>query len=71
MVLDSGPEVHFGGLRIEGLKRYPATVITNLNQIRPGEEYSEAALQALQWRLQDTGYFSGVEVSRRHGRPAR
>lgn len=63
VVLDSGPEVHFGELRIEGLKRYPATLITNLNQIKPGEEYNEAALQAFQARLQDTGYFSGVDVS--------
>ena len=63
VVIDSGPEVQFGGLRIEGLKRYPATIITNLNQIKPGEEYNEAALQAFQARLQDTGYFSGVDVS--------
>jgi translocation and assembly module TamA len=63
VVLDSGPEVHFDGLRIEGLKRYPATIINNLNQIKPGDEYSEAALQAFQARLQDTGYFSGVDVS--------
>lgn len=63
VVLDSGPEVHFGGLRIEGLKRYPPTIINNLNQIKPGDVYNEAALQALQARLQDTGYFSGVEVS--------
>jgi len=63
VVLDSGPEVHLGALKIEGLKRYPASIITNLNQIRPGDEYSEATLQALQGRLQDTGYFSTVEVS--------
>ncbi len=63
VVLDSGPEVQFGGLRIEGLKRYPPTIINNLNQIKPGEVYNEAALQALQARLQDTGYFSAVEVS--------
>ncbi|UUZ51709.1 hypothetical protein LP420_15635 [Massilia sp. B-10] len=31
--------------------------------MKPGEQYSEAALQAFQARLQDTGYFSGVEVS--------
>jgi translocation and assembly module TamA len=61
--VDSGPEVHFDGLRIEGLKRYPPTVINNLNQIKPGDVYSEAALQAFQARLQDTGYFSGVDVS--------
>jgi translocation and assembly module TamA len=63
VVLDSGPEVHFGGLRIEGLQRYPATIISNLNQIKPGDEYSEVTLQAFQARLQDTGYFSGVDVS--------
>lgn len=63
LVLDSGPELRFGALRIEGLKRYPASVVANLNQIKPGDYYSEAALQAYQSRLQDTGYFSTVEVS--------
>lgn len=63
VVVDSGPEVRFGELRIEGLSRYPASIITNLNQIKPGDEYSEAAMQSYQARLQDTGYFSSVEVS--------
>jgi translocation and assembly module TamA len=63
VVIDSGPDVHFGALKIEGLQRYRPEVITNLNQIHPGDQYSEAALQALQGRLQDTGYFSSVEVS--------
>ena len=44
VVLDSGPEVHLGELRIEGLKRYPRVIITNLNPIKPGEDYSEATL---------------------------
>lgn len=63
VVLDSGPEMRFGELRIEGLKRYPDSVVRNLNQIHPGDYYSEAALQAYQSRLQDTGYFASVEVS--------
>jgi len=63
IVLDSGPDMHFGGLEIDGLKRYPASIINNLNTIHPGDQYNEAALQALQGRLQDTGYFSTVEVS--------
>ncbi|WP_038496707.1 autotransporter assembly complex protein TamA [Janthinobacterium agaricidamnosum] len=63
VVLDSGPELRFGELRIEGLKRYPASVIRNLNQIHPGDYYDEASLQAYQARLQDTGYFASVEVS--------
>jgi len=63
VVLDSGPELRFGELRIEGLKRYPASVVRNLNQIKPGDYYSEAELQSYQSRLQDTGYFASVEVS--------
>lgn len=63
VVIDSGPEMRFGELRIRGLKRYPREVITNLNKIKPGDIYSEAALQALQARLQETGYFATVEVS--------
>jgi translocation and assembly module TamA len=63
VVIDSGPDARFGNLKIEGLNRYPANVITNLNGIRPGDEYSEAALQGLQGKLQDTGYFASVEVS--------
>ena len=63
VVIDSGPEARFGELKIEGLKRYSPSIINNLNTIRPGQEYSEAAMQAFQARLQDTGYFSGVEVS--------
>ena len=63
VVIDSGPEMRFGTLRIRGLKRYPETIITNLNKIQPGDMYSEVALQALQARLQETGYFATVEVS--------
>ena len=63
VVLDSGPELRFGALRIEGLRRYPASIVVNLNPIKPGDYYSEAVLQAYQSRLQDSGYFSSVEVS--------
>ncbi|MEM8519418.1 autotransporter assembly complex family protein [Janthinobacterium sp. CAN_S7] len=63
VVLDSGPELRFGELRIEGLKRYPEAIIRNLDKIRVGDYYSESALQSLQARLQDTGYFASVEVS--------
>jgi translocation and assembly module TamA len=63
VVLDSGPELRFGELRIEGLKRYPEDIIRNLDKIRPGDYYSESALQSFQARLQDTGYFASVEVS--------
>jgi translocation and assembly module TamA len=63
VVVDSGPDVHFGALNVVGLYRYPSSVVTSLNKISPGDPYREAALQAFQTRLQDTGYFSSVEVS--------
>lgn len=63
VTLDSGPEMRFGELKIEGLRRYPESAVRNLNPIKPGDYYSEAALQAYQGKLQDTGYFANVEVS--------
>jgi translocation and assembly module TamA len=67
--VESGPDVHFGELRVTGLYRYPPTVVTNLSRIEPGDPYSDAAMQAFQTRVQDTGYFSSVEVSLGSGNP--
>lgn len=69
VVVDSGPDVHFGALRMTGLYRYPPAVANNLSRIASGDPYSEAAMQAFQTRLQDTGYFSSVEVSLGSGNP--
>lgn len=63
ITLDSGPEMRFGELKVEGLRRYPESVVSNLNPVKPGDYYSEAALQAFQGKLQETGYFANVEVS--------
>ncbi len=63
VVLQSGPAVQFGGLKIEGLQRYSESVVRNLNPIQPGSVYSEAALLEFQTRLQDVRYFKSVSVS--------
>ncbi|WP_025916062.1 autotransporter assembly complex family protein [Herminiimonas sp. CN] len=63
VVIDSGPEMRFGALAIDGLQRYPATIISRINTIKPGDPYNEAALLELQSRLLDGGYFSRVDVS--------
>ena len=62
VMLASGPAYTFNGLRLEGLKRYPASIVENLNPIRSGSPYSQASLLEFQTRLQDSGYFSRVEV---------
>ncbi len=61
--VDSGKSFTFGELKIEGLQRYPASIIQDLNRIKPGTTYSQARLQILQSRLEESGYFQGVEVT--------
>lgn len=61
--IDSGKSVQFGELQIEGLTRYPASIIENLNPIKPGSTYSQSRLQLFQSRLEESGYFLGVEVT--------
>ncbi len=62
VALDSGPAFTFGALEIEGLERYPASLVERLNPIRPGEPYSQAKLLELQTRLQDSLYFAWATV---------
>lgn len=58
--LDSGPVFHAGPLVVEGLRRYPANVVENLNPMRPGEPYDATKLDLFQRRLLETGYFNAV-----------
>lgn len=62
VVVDSGPFGRFGTLAIEGIDRYPRSIVENLNPIRPGEPYSVLQLQEFQTRLLDSGYFNSVTV---------
>jgi translocation and assembly module TamA len=68
--VDSGPLFTFGELQVEGLQRYPRSIIDELNPIRPGDRYSQDKLNELQARLQDTGYFRSafatVEINPAH-----
>jgi translocation and assembly module TamA len=63
ITLDSGPAFTLGALEIEGLERYPASIVERLNPIKPGEPYSQAKLLELQSRLQDSSYFSSASVT--------
>ena len=61
--VDSGQSFKFGTLQIEGLERYPASIIENLNPIKSGSAYNQTRLQTFQSRLEESGYFRGVEVT--------
>lgn len=63
VTMDSGPEFTFGELDIDGLKRYPRSVVENLNRIEPGAPYDQTRILKLQQSLQQTAYFSNVVVN--------
>ena len=60
--VDSGAAYKFGNLTIEGLQRYPVSIINSLNPIKPGMAYNQSKLQTFQSRLEESGYFRGVQV---------
>ncbi len=58
----SGPPFTLGELRISGTKRYPESIIRNVNPLTPGEDYDAGRLLALQRAVQRTPYFSNIVV---------
>ena len=63
VLLDSGPAFTFGPLAIQGLNRYPPSLIERINPITPGEPYAQSKLLTLQSRLQDSPYFAITAVN--------
>lgn len=63
--INSGPPFRFGHVEVNGLQRYPRSVVDNINPIKPGTPYSQSSLLFFQSELQATGYFSNVEVTSR------
>ena len=59
---DSGPAFTLGALEISGTRRYPASIIQNVNPLKTGEPYSVERLLELQRQIQGTPYFSNVIV---------
>jgi translocation and assembly module TamA len=61
--IDSGPPFRFGKVAVTGLDRYPPSIVTNLNPIRPGSPYDEDELLKFQRRLLASGYFASAVVA--------
>lgn len=62
VVYNSGPSFTFGALEISGLEKYPARVVDGYNSIKPGDPYEQERLLQLLSDLQNTVYFSSVNV---------
>ncbi|MBB5391075.1 MULTISPECIES: autotransporter assembly complex family protein [unclassified Herbaspirillum] len=59
---DSGPAFTLGPLQITGAKRYPESIIHNVNPLNVGEPYDADRLLSLQRQIQNTPYFSNAIV---------
>jgi translocation and assembly module TamA len=59
---DIGPSYSAGPTHVTGLKRYPASVVENMNPFEPGEPYDATKLKIFQRRLLESGYFSTARI---------
>jgi translocation and assembly module TamA len=59
----SGPAFEFGDIVIEGLVKYPESIVRNYSPIHKGEPFSDSALETFIRRLNSTGYFSSVQAT--------
>lgn len=59
---DSGPAFTLGPLQITGTRRYPESIIRNVNPLNEGEPYDVDRLLSLQRQIQNTPYFSNAIV---------
>jgi translocation and assembly module TamA len=61
--LDSGPAYTVGELKIDGLKRYDASLVERYNPFKPGDRYERSKLVEFQQALQDTPYFANARAT--------
>jgi translocation and assembly module TamA len=59
---DSGPLFTLGELQIKGARRYPESIIRNVNPLHAGEEYSAQRLLEFQRQILRTPYFSNAVI---------
>lgn len=62
VVVDSGPRIAFGPLRINGLSRYEASIVRALRPWRDEEPYDFDQMLLFQTRLRDAGWFASAYV---------
>lgn len=63
LVADTGPAFAFGDIHVEGLKRQPASAITNLAPFKKGDPYKEKLLLDWQERIQKLNLFESIFVT--------
>jgi translocation and assembly module TamA len=59
---DSGPLFRLGQVDVSGSRRYPESIVSNVNPLRPGEEYSADRLLEFQRQVLRTPYYSNAII---------
>jgi translocation and assembly module TamA len=63
VVVDSGPSFVLGEIKVNGLQRYPQSLLERFEPPKKGEAYSRTRLLEYQRALQNSAFFSTVAVS--------
>ncbi|KVD03576.1 hypothetical protein WI78_02645 [Burkholderia ubonensis] len=62
VMFDSGPTFTIGKVDVEGVRRYPEKIVTNVNPLSEGEIYDVQRITELQRQLQNTPYYASVAI---------
>ena len=62
LTIDSGPAFFYGEPVISGTRRYPVSIVRNLNPARPGKPFRQQDLLDYQTALEASGYYAQAMV---------
>ncbi|KAF0815452.1 Translocation and assembly module TamA [Andreprevotia sp. IGB-42] len=62
LIANSGPSYTYGEITVEGLSRYPASIVKDLIDFKPGQTYRRRDLLDLQAEIENLPYFGGAAV---------
>lgn len=62
LTIDSGPAFFYGEPVISGTRRYPVSIVRNLNPARPGKPFRQQDLLDYQMALEASGYYAQAAV---------
>ncbi len=62
LTIDSGPAFHYGAVQIQGIQRYPNSIVHNLRPFKPGQPVRQQDLIDYQAALEASGYFAQAAV---------
>jgi len=62
LTIDSGPAFFYGEPVVSGARRYPETIIRNLNPVKPGKPFRQQDLLDYQLALEASGYYTHATV---------